>query len=146
MLERPPLKERTDDLGDDVLPLPSAQHHFPHELYRHSQDLKAEHQLVMDRMPRHSGSSSFSGYPQLGRDRGMSNSSTSYSRDSSADLYADAEAMLRSSFSSFSGQQRARRREEIIGLRITIYNNEPAECTGQQMLEGVVVSFDDVTW
>lgn len=145
MLERPPLNERTDDLSDDVLPLPPSPHHFPHDLYRHSQDLKAEHQLMMDRMPRRS-TGSFSGYPMLSRDRGLSNSSNSYSRDSSADLYGDAEAQFRSSFSSFSGLQRARRREEIIGLRITIYNNEPAESSGQHTLEGVVVSFDDITW
>ena len=166
MLERLPIKDLIDDAGslgslDEPLPpsMPDQprHHHFPTDLYRHSQELKAEQfaRYTLDgRMPRPGGSFTSGGPMYNARARGLSNSSNSYShsRDSNADLFSEVDVLYRNS-NSFTGTSnsftgggpRARRREEIIGLRITIYNNAQPEAAGSQTLEGIIVSYDDIT-
>jgi len=158
MLEQPPLKESlADDNSSDVVPIRSERHHFPKELYRHSLELRAEQQqqiMMMERNSRHARQGSFGdGVPIGGRSRGVSTSSNperrdsnnrgggmgmqynSMSGDASPEFYADTE----SNWSRSSLAER-RRREEIIGLRITIFHTD-----SNKSLEGMVVSYDDST-
>jgi hypothetical protein len=172
MIEQLPVKESlADDDLSDVLPpaQPHAEtHKFPSELYRHSYELRAERRSIEKRnnpypaalnAPHyHRGSSgrqgSIGSYSDVqGRVRNSSMSSNPelrrdgypfnkyWSGDSSPDNYADTESNL--SRSSFADQKKMRQ-EEIIGLRIAIYNSDESGPTVAK-LEGLVMSYDDNT-
>lgn len=174
MIEQLPLKDRDlDDDLSDILPAaepPHAESHkFPSELYRHSLELRAERRSIEQRnnpypvslgaphyhrSSSHSRQGSFSSYTDgQGRTRNLSMGSNPdlrrdgypfnrfWSGDSSPENYADTESNL--SRSSFADQKKMRQ-EEIIGLRITIYNSDESSSSAAK-LEGVVMSYDDNT-
>ena len=166
MLEQPPMREIIpDDNSSDVsAPVPvrsDRKHHFPRDVYRHSLELRAEQQIMMDRNSRGgvspSRQGSFGPYGDVGsRVRGYSNTSNpdlvrrdsnnrnmymyqSASADSSPENYADTESNW-----SRSSMAERRRREEIIGLRITIFHTDEVSSIANK-LEGLVMSYDDNT-
>lgn len=157
MLEQPPVDRVTeDDNSSDVVPIRSERQHFPRDVYRHSLELRAEQQHMMIHpgmmRPRMGSIGQYGdamGAGTGGRMRGFSSSSNPERRDSnnrgmqysgdSPEAFADTESNW-----SRSSMADRRRREEIIGLRITIFHTDEAT-SATQNLEGLVVSYDDNT-